>query len=108
MGHYLQDVLSPKQKQTTEEQKSQDQSYEERHKRAIRDDWKVNRPWLRVETNANGDEVMFCDFCVCVKPRISSDKTSFVKGCTILKLKSLQHHETSSMHLFSAKKYTNE
>ena len=50
--------------------------------------------------------MMFCDFCV--KAGISSDKTSFVKGCTTLKLESLKHHETSNMHLFSAKKYANE
>ena len=56
--------------------KSQDQSYEKRCKRGFRDDWKVNRPWLRVEKNANGDEIMFCDFCV--KAGIPSDKTSFV------------------------------
>ena len=49
---------------------------------------------------------MFCDFCV--KAHISSDQTSFVKGCTSLKLESLKHHETSNMHLFSAKKYANE
>ena len=77
-----------------------------RDTRGFRDDWKVNRPWLWVETNANGDEIMFCYFCV--KSGISSDKTSFVKGCTSLKLESLKHHETSNMHLFSAKKYANE
>ena len=43
---------------------------------------------------------MFSDFFV--KTGISSDKTSFVKGCTTLKLESLKHHETSNMHLFSA------
>ena len=74
--------------------------------RGFRDDWKVNRPWLRVETDANGDEIIICNFCV--KAGISSDKTSFVKGCTSLKLESLKHHETSNMHLFSAKKYANE
>ena len=55
--------LAPKGKQTTEEQKCQDQSYEKRCKRGFGDDWKVNRPWLMVETNAGGDEIMFCDLC---------------------------------------------
>ena len=105
MWHYLEGVSKPKQRQTTEERKIRDQSYEKHHKRCFRDDWKANGPWLRVETNASGDEIMFCDFCL--KAGVSSDK-SFIKGCTSLKLESIKHHEASNLHLLSANKHVNE
>ena len=75
-------------------------------KRTFHDDWKVDHPWLRVEVNTKGDEMMFCDFCI--KAGVSSDKTSFIKGCTSLRLESIKHHETSKMHIFAAVKNVNE
>ena len=98
MWNYIKGVSAPKRKQTTEECRSRDHSYEKKRKRTFRDDWKADRPWLRVEVNTKGEEMMFCDFCI--KAGISSDKTSFVKGCTSLKLESIKHHEKGNMHLF--------
>ena len=68
--------------------------------------WKVDRPWLRVETSAEGEEAMFCDFCI--NAEIPSDKTSFIKGCKNLKLETVKLHESSNMHLFAANKHVNE
>ena len=106
MWNYIKGVSAPKRKQTTEERRSRDHSYEKKRKRTFRDDWKADRPWLRVEVNTKGEEMMFCDFCI--KAGISSDKTSFVKGCTSLKLESIKHHEKGNMHLFAAVKNSNE
>ena len=36
--------------------------------------WKIDRPWLRVETNEEQD-IMFCDYCI--NAGISSDKSMF-------------------------------
>ena len=56
MWNYIKGVSAPKQKLTTEECKSRDQSYEKKHKRGFRDDWKTGRPWLRVEISDEGVE----------------------------------------------------
>ena len=84
MWRYLDGVTPPKCKQSTEERKERDQSYEKRRKRVFVNSWKKDRSWLRVETKADGEEVMFCDFCI--KAEISADKTNFINGCKSLKL----------------------
>ena len=60
---------------------------------------------MRVE-NISDEEVLFCDYCI--KAGVSSEKTSFTKGCKSLQLESIKHHEGSNMHLFSANKHKNE
>ena len=106
MWRYLDGVTPPKRKQSTEERKERDQSYEKHRKRVFVNSWKKDRSWLRVKTKADGEEVMFCDFCI--KAEISADKTNFINGCKSLKLESIKHHETSNMHLFAANKHFNE
>ena len=63
MWHFVKGVEPPKRKQTTEERKERDVSYEKRHKRGFQSTWQVNRPWLRVE-NISDEEVLFCDYCI--------------------------------------------
>ena len=43
--------------------------------------------WLRVETNKEDTEVMFCDFCI--KSGIESDRNAFAKGCSNFKLEAI-------------------
>ena len=81
MWHFVKGVEPPKRKQTTEERKERNVSYEKRHKRGFQSTWQVNRPWLRVE-NISDEEVLFCDYCI--KAGVSSQKTSFIKGCKSL------------------------
>ena len=88
MWYYLKGVTLTKQKQTIEGRKEQDHSYEKWWKQCFIAEWKTNRPWLKIETNPNGKKIMFCDFCI--KAGISSDKTSFINGCTNFKLETIK------------------
>ena len=45
---------------------------------------------------------------LCIKAGTSSDKTSFINGCTNFKLEAIKHHESSNMHLYSVNKHANE
>ena len=106
MWNFIKGVQPPKRKQTSEERKEKDASYEKCRKRNFVTSWKQGRPWLRVETNPDGEEMMFCDYCI--KAGTSSDRNSFVKGCASLRLESIKYHEASNTHLFAANKQKNE
>ena len=106
MWHFIQGVQPPKRKQSAEERKECDTSYEKRHKRGFVSSWQSTQPWLRVEHNADGEEILFCDYCI--KAEVPSEKTAFIKGCKSLQLESIKVHEGSNMHLFSTNKYKNE
>ena len=81
----------------------QDQEYESKcHKQLFQDEWKRDRPWLRVETT-NHTQVMFCDFCIAAG--IQSDRNVFLKGCTNLKLNTIKYHKGSNSPLLSTNKY---
>ena len=79
--------------------------YEKKRKRSFVTDWKVNRPWLRVEAKPDGD-LMFCDFCI--KAGIAPEKTNFIMGCSTLSFESIKLHESSNSHLFAVQKHVNE
>lgn len=105
MWNFLKGVQPPKRKQTPEEKKVQDQKYEsKRRKRLFQEEWKRDRPWLRVETT-NDTQLMFCDFCIAAG--IHSDKNVFLKGCSNLKLNTIKYHEGSNSHLLATNKYRN-
>lgn len=67
--------------------------------------WKIDRPWLRVETCSDND-IMFCDYCI--KADVSADKSMFVKGCSSIRLESIKYHEASNAHIFAVKRHINE
>ena len=81
-------------------------SYEsQKRKRGVLLHWKIDRPWLRVETNEEQD-IMFCDYCI--NAGISSDKSMFVKGCSSIRLDSIKYHEGSNQHVLALSKHINK
>ena len=82
MWNFIKGVQPPKRKQTSEERKEKDASYEKCRKRNFVPSWKEGRPWLCVETNSDGEEMMFCDYCI-------KAGTSYIKGCGSLRLESI-------------------
>lgn len=103
MWRFVEGAKPPK--RPSEDKKERDQAYEKKRKRSFLPQWKVNRPWLRVEASAQGD-VMFCDYCI--NANVASDKTSFVRGCHSLRVESITYHEESNCHGFAVRKHVNE
>ena len=96
-----------KRKQNAEEKAAQSKEYEnKRCKRQTQFQWSIGRAWLRIETDDNDKETMFCDFCI--KAKIPGDKSAFIHGCTNLKLETIKKHEGSNNHLLAANKHANE
>ena len=96
-------VQAPQKK--SDDRKEKDRMYEKKRKRSFVNEWKTNRPWLRVEVQPNG-ELMFCDFCI--KAGTPPEKTNFVMGCSSLCFESIKLHESSNTHLFAVNKHVNE
>ena len=95
-----------KQKQTEQERKDYLSSYESnKRKRSVLPQWCKDRPWLRVESTSEND-IMFCDYCI--EAGVSADKSTFVKGCSSIRLESIKYHEGSNMHLLAANKHINK
>ena len=110
MRKYLTGVktLSEKEKkdQTEKQRKDYLTSYEsQKRKRGVLPRWKIDRPWLRVETNEEQD-IMFCDYCI--NAGISSDKSMFVKGSSSIRLESIKYHEGSNLHVLALSKHINK
>ena len=108
MRKYLTGVktLSEKKDQTEKQHKDYLTSYEsQKRKRGVLPRWKIDRPWLRVETNEEQD-IMFCDYCI--NAGISSDKSMFVKGCSSIRLESIKYHEGSNLHVLALSKHINK
>ena len=49
---------------------------------------------------------MFCDYCI--NAGVEPEKSSFVKGCTNIKLGPIKVHQASNSHLYSTTKYLND
>ena len=49
---------------------------------------------------------MFCDYCI--NAGVEPEKSSFVKGCTNIKLAPIKVHQASNSHLYSTTKYLND
>ena len=49
---------------------------------------------------------MFCDYCI--NAGVEREKSSFVKGCTNIKLGPIKVHQASNSHLYSTTKYLND
>ena len=49
---------------------------------------------------------MFCDYCI--NAGVEPEKSSFVKGCTNIKLGPIKVHQASNSHLYSTSKYLND
>ena len=95
-----------KRKQTSEEKAAQSKEYESKcQKRQIKSHWTRDYPWLRIKTNDDGKEIMYCSFCINAK--IPGDKSAFIKGCANLKLETIKKHEGSNNH-YAATKHENE
>ena len=96
-----------KRKQNAEEKAAQSKEYENKWcKRQTQSQWSIGRAWLRIETDDNDKETMFCDFCI--KAKIPGDNSAFIHGCTNLKLETIKKHEGSNNHLLAANKHANE
>ena len=39
--------------------------------------WQSTQPWLRVEHNADGEDIFFCDYCI--KAEVPSEKQHSLK-----------------------------
>ena len=50
-------------------------------------------------------DIMFCDYCTTAG--VSADKTNFIKGCTSLRLESLNYHEASKTHVLATNAHVN-
>ena len=82
MWRFLKGVEKPKRKQTPEEKKEKDKEYEKkRRKWDFLDEWCKGRSWLRFDSDS---QTMFCDYCI--NAGVEPEKSSFVKGCTNIKL----------------------
>ena len=104
MWRFLKGVEKPKRKQTPEEKKEKDKEYEKkRRKRDFLDEWCKGRSWLRFDSDS---QAMFCDYCI--NAGVEPEKSSFVKGCTNIKLGPIKVHQASNSHLYSTTKYLND
>ena len=81
-------------------------SYEsQKRKQGVLLHWKIDRPWLRLETNEEQD-IMFCDYCI--NAGISSDISMFAKGCSSIRLESIKYHKGSNQHVLALSKHINK
>ena len=104
MWNFWEGVEKPKRKQTPEEKKQKDKTYEaKRRKRSFQEEWKQGGPWLRFDSEA---ETIFCDYCI--KAGVEPEKSTFVKGCTNIKFEAVKYHQGSNSHLFATRKYLHE
>ena len=87
MWRYIPGVNNPSKKLKTDEKRDRDKAYEkEERNRKFLDQWKIGRPWLIYD---NDQELMRCSICVTHVKSDIDKKSSFVVGCSNLRLETI-------------------